>query len=100
MEPLQGQAGYPGAYHRPVVLAAQHPSGVVLALLVAAVACMVAGGVAVVGLGRRSLRGRSGLQAVLALGVIVAGYLVVALALFDLLLAAGLRAHLDAFFGR
>jgi hypothetical protein len=31
---------------------------------------------------------------------IVAGYVVIALALFDLLLAAGLRAHLDALFGR
>jgi ABC-type spermidine/putrescine transport system permease subunit II len=83
-----------------VVLATEHSSGVVLILLVVAVIAMVAGGVAVVGLGRRNLRGRGGLQAGVALVAIVAGYVVIALALFDLLLAAGLRAHLDALFGR
>lgn len=83
-----------------MVLAAEHSSGVVLVLLVAAVIAMVAGGAALVSLGRRSLRARSGLKAGLAMGVIVAGYLVIALAFFDLLLAGGLRDHLDALFGR
>lgn len=83
-----------------MVLAAEHSSGVVLVLLVAAVVSMVAGGAALVSLGRRSLGAPSGLKAGLAMGAIVAGYLVIALAFFNLLLAAGLRDHLDALFGR